>query len=451
MIETHGLYLGDVERNAPKELVLLSIIAQSYFQPFSLQDNLLVILTALTSGSGVGFNRAMLFRAESGRLKGEMWLGPATPEEARSIWEILSTPGIGYIEIVEHNRSLLSREGGTLGERIKGLSFPLGEKEPRIPSRAAERREIVHVRGASGEPSVDRRFLEVIGVEDFVCIPLVVQSELLGEIILDNAFTRTPITERDIKLAAICGLIAGNYIYTSALHKKMLDMEKFAALGEMASYITHQLRNPLVTIGGFTDQLLRYEGGDDRRKSRRNLEIIRAETRRLEDIVYKLGHLLKLEQKPPTAFDPGPVLREALADPAFQAKLRGRALKVRLTEPTPRVLGYPPQVGEAVRNLLDNALDATPEGGTIFVQTTNADPRWFIVKVKDTGRGIADKDRERLFLPFFTTKEHGVGLGLHFVKRIMESCGGGIEVRSREGKGTEFRLSFVKEERGIDA
>ncbi|MBN2207219.1 MAG: GAF domain-containing sensor histidine kinase [Candidatus Aminicenantes bacterium] len=450
MIETQGLYLGDVERDAPKELVLLSIIAQSYFQPFSLQDNLLVILTALTSGSGVGFNRAMLFLAEGGRLKGEMWLGPATQEEARSIWEILSTPGIGYVEIVEHNRALLSRAGGTLSERIKGLSYPLGEKSLSIPSRAVERREIVHVRDARSEPAVESRFLEVIDVEAFLCIPLVVHDEPLGEIIVDNAFTRAPITEKDIKLASMCGLIAGNYIYTGAIHKKMLEMEKFAAMGEMASYITHQLRNPLVTIGGFADQLLRYEGGEDRRKSRRNLEIIRAETRRLEDIVYKLGHLLKLEQKPPAAFDPGPVLKDALADPAFRAKSKGRRIKIRLTEPMPRVMGYPSQVGEAVRNLLDNALDATPEGATIYVQATNADPRWFIVKIKDTGRGIADKDRERLFLPFFTTKENGVGLGLHFVKRIMESCGGGIEVRSRPGKGTEFRLSFIKEERGTD-
>jgi hypothetical protein len=198
MIETRGLYLGDIERDAPKELVLLSIIAQSYFQPFSLQDNLLVILTALTSGSGVGFNRAMLLRAEGDRLKAEMWLGPATSEEARSIWEILSTPGIGYIEIVEHNRSLLSREGATLSDRIKGLSFPLGENGLRIPARALERREIVMVSDARSEPEVDRRFLEVIDVEDFVCIPLVVADEPLGEIILDNAFTRSPIAERDV-------------------------------------------------------------------------------------------------------------------------------------------------------------------------------------------------------------------------------------------------------------
>jgi signal transduction histidine kinase len=449
MIESRGLYLGDIERDAPKELVLLSIIAQSYFQPFSLQDNLLVILTALTSGSGVGFNRAMLLRAEAGRLRAEMWLGPASSEEARSIWEILSTPGIGYVEIVEHNRSLLRREGGTLTDRIKGMSFPLGENGLRIPARAVERKEIVLVRDARSESAVDVRFLDVLDVDEFLCIPLIVRDESLGEIVLDNAFTRNPISDRDIKLAAICGLLAGNYIQTAALHKRMLEMEKFAAMGEMAAYITHQLRNPLVTIGGFTDQLLRFES--DRRKSRRNLEIIRAETRRLEDIVYKLGHLLKLEQKPAAAFDPGPVLAAALEDPGFRTKSLGRALKVRLPRTLPRIMGDPTQVGEAFRNLLDNALDATPEGGTIYLQASAADPHWLVVKVKDTGRGISAKDRERLFTPFFTTKERGMGLGLHFVKRVVESCGGAIEVRGREGRGTEFRLCFKKEERGSEA
>jgi hypothetical protein len=76
MIQKYGILAADFQREGPKELMLLSIISQSYFQPFSLEDNLLVILTALTSGSGVGFNRAMLFLKDGDRLRGEMWLGP---------------------------------------------------------------------------------------------------------------------------------------------------------------------------------------------------------------------------------------------------------------------------------------------------------------------------------------------------------------------------------------
>ena len=127
MIETYNILSPDFERDAPREMTLLSIISQSFFQPFSLEDNLLVILTALTSGSGVGFNRAMLFLKHGDRLKGEMWLGPSSAEEAGSIWEVLSTPGIGYIEIIEHNRALVNKNEDTLSARLKGLVYSADE------------------------------------------------------------------------------------------------------------------------------------------------------------------------------------------------------------------------------------------------------------------------------------------------------------------------------------
>jgi hypothetical protein len=119
VIERYNPLLHEFPAEMSKELQLFSIIAQSFFQPFSLLDNMLVIMTALTAGHGVGFNRAMLFLAEANRLNGEFWLGPTSAEEAESIWRVLSTPGIGYPEIIEHNRSLLNGGEDTLSARIK--------------------------------------------------------------------------------------------------------------------------------------------------------------------------------------------------------------------------------------------------------------------------------------------------------------------------------------------
>ena len=212
MIEKYSFLASDFQKDGPKEMMLLSIISQSFFQPFSLEDNLLVILTALTSGSGVGFNRAMLFLKQGDRLRGEMWLGPRSAEEAGLIWEVLSTPGIGYVEIVEHNRALVSKNEDTLSARLKGLVYAADDENALIPAYAACRKEILLVNDASSEPLVDRRFLNVIGVEQFLCIPLLARDDVVGEIILDNAITRTPISAADIKLAGICGLMAGNYI-----------------------------------------------------------------------------------------------------------------------------------------------------------------------------------------------------------------------------------------------
>jgi len=445
MIETYSILSPEFERDAPREIQLLSIISQSFFQPFSLEDNLLVILTALTSGSGVGFNRAMLFLKQGDRLRGEMWLGPRSAEEAGLIWEVLSTPGIGYVEIIEHNRALVSKNVDTLSTRLKGLVYAADDENALIPAYAACRKEILLVKDATNEPLVDRRFLNVIGVEEFLCIPLLAREDVVGEIILDNAITRTPISPSDIKLAGLCGLMAGNYIYSATLHRKLLDMEKMAAMGEMAMFVTHQLRNPIVAIGGFTDQLLNPDLPEDRRK--RNLTIIRDEIRRLEDIIYQMGHFLKVSLKEPVYFDPGPAIDMVLGSPDIQTKARNYTLRIKLEPCLPEILCDPISFGEVVRNLLDNALDATPAGGTISIRGYRKSSASFVFSVRDSGRGLSNPDKEQLFRPFFTTKDKGMGLGLSFIKRVMDTCGGKVEVQSRVGKGALFKLIFISRER----
>lgn len=445
MIEKYSILSPDFDRGEPRELVLLSIISQSFFQPFSLEDNLLVILTALTSGSGVGFNRAMLFLQNGDRLRGEMWLGPRSAEEAGFIWEVLSTPGIGYVEIVEHNRALVNKSEDTLSARLKGLVYAADDEGALVPAAAAVRKEILHVRDASNDPLVDRRFLNVIGVEEFVCVPLLARDDVVGEIVLDNAITRTPILPSDIKLAGICGLMAGNYIYSSTLHRKLLDMEKMAAMGEMAMFVTHQLRNPIVAVGGFTDQLL--QPGVSEEKKSRNLTIIRDEIHRLEDIIYQMGHFLKVSMKEPIYFDPDPAIATVLESPALQTRGRAYTINVKRDPCPPDILCDPTSFGEVLRNLLDNAFDATPAGGTIAVRAYRKNPTSFVLSVRDSGRGMTNPDKDQLFKPFFTTKEKGMGLGLPFIKRVMDTCGGKIEVQSRVGKGSLFKLIFLSRER----
>jgi hypothetical protein len=446
MIENHNFLVQHFRIEGPKEIQLFSIIAQSFFQPFTLMDNLLVILTALTAGPAVGFNRAMLFLAEGDELKGKMWLGPRSVEEANSIWQILSTPGIGYAEIIEHNRSLLNRNADTLNNRIKNLSYSLSQRNLRIPALPAWRREIMVVRDALNEPLVDKNFLEIIGTEEFLCIPLLGRKEILGEIVLDNAITHVPIQIRDIELASICAIIAGNYIYVSQLQEKMVEMQKLAAMGEMAMFVTHQLRNPLVTIGGFTDQLL--DSRIDKEKRKRNLLIIKNEIKRLEKILLRLPQFVKVEIKDLVPFEVKEILNFAVSGSDTKIKSQRIKLKVSLEEELPQILGDPVYVGEALRNVLDNALDATPDGGDIFIQCYRENKEWVVISIKDTGKGIPESIKNKIFLAFFSTKQMGMGLGLSYVKRVIDVCGGKIEVESEEGKGTLFRLYFKMSERG---
>ncbi len=445
MIEKHDFKSFELERDAPKELMLLSVISQSFFQPFSLEDNLLVTLTALTSGSGVGFNRAMLFLRDGDRLKGEMWLGPSSAEEAGDIWEVLSTPGIGYIEIVEHNRALVRKNEDTLSRRIRDLVYTADSDSALIPALASSRKEILLVKDAREEPLVDRRFLDIIQVDEFLCIPLLARDEVVGEIVLDNAITRTPISPGDIKLAGLCGLIAGNYVYSATLHRKLLEMEKTAAMGEMAMFVTHQIRNPIVAIGGFADQLLQPGLPEDKRE--RNTRIIRDEIHRLEHIIFQMGHFLKISLKEPVFFDPAPGIESVLGSVEVRDRGQTYDLRVHIEDDPPLLFCDPTSFGEVLRNLLDNAFEATPPGGRVSVRGYRKNASWYVLSVRDTGKGISNPDKDKLFKPFFTTKETGMGLGLPFIKRVMDTCGGKVEVRSRVGSGALFKLSFQCRER----
>ncbi len=445
MIDTYNILSPDFERDAPRELMLLSIISQSFFQPFSLEDNLLVILTALTSGSGVGFNRAMLFLKQGDRINGEMWLGPRSAEEAGLIWEVLSTPGIGYVEILEHNRALVAKNQDTLSGRLRGLVYAADEESALIPAAAVCRKELLHVRDAAHEPQVDRRFLNLIGVDEFLCVPLLARDDVVGVIVLDNAITRTPIAPADIKLAGVCGLMAGNYIYSTNLHKKLLEMEKMAAMGEVALFVTHQLRNPIVAVGGFTDQLLKPDLPEDKRK--RNLTIIRDEVRRLEDIIYQMGHFLKVSLKEPVYFDPGPVIDAVVNSPGHPDQGRGtrperqdRSLPARDPLRPDLVRRGPPQPPR-------QRLRRDPAGRGRRHPRLPEEPEQLRPLGPRHRQGISNPDKDQLFRPFFTTKEKGMGLGLPFIKRVMDNAGGKIEVHSRVGKGTIFRLTFNFRER----
>ncbi|MGQ9470904.1 MAG: ATP-binding protein [Candidatus Aminicenantales bacterium] len=440
MITNYHPFLHQFPVSGSKELQIFSILAQSFFQPFSLIDNLLVILTALTAGSGLGFNRAMLFLVESGELKGKFWLGPASVEEAASLWEMLSRPGISYAEIIESNRRMVMDEINPLTQKIKKLVYRLDSPDLTLPARAASSRQIVHVQDASCEPLVDQQFLDLIGVTEFLCIPLFSPDEVFGEIVLDNAITREPIKLRDIELASLCGLAAGNYIYVTKLQKRIVEMKKQAALGEMALFVAHQMRNPLVTVGGFVDQLL--DPNLDETRKKRNLAIIREEVSRLEEVVSRLTRFFHIdirEKVPVNLQEIFKITTEAVKPLIGQRQV---AIETEVKPGANSVYSDPIYLGEALRNLVENALEALTEGGVVKLKAFQENQDWIVLSVEDNGRGIPDAVKDKIFDAFITTKEKGLGLGLAYVKKFIEANNGWIKVESQEGKGTVFKLYF---------
>jgi signal transduction histidine kinase len=166
-----------------------------------------------------------------------------------------------------------------------------------------------------------------------------------------------------------------------------------------------------------------------------------------------IGRFSDFAKMPAPVFEqasPNDVVRQALQ--LFQAQLQapGRPPITATLDLDPEAAPIrldADQLGRAVQNLLLNAIDAMPTGGSVTIRTTRA-AGVVRIEVADTGEGLLDEERQRLFTPYYTTKQHGTGLGLAIVQSVVSDHGGRIRVESRRGRGTTFSIELPADERG---
>jgi PAS domain S-box-containing protein len=229
------------------------------------------------------------------------------------------------------------------------------------------------------------------------------------------------------------------------LEEQVRRMHTLAALGEMAATVAHEIRNPLGGIASFANLLERDLETDD--PSRRLVRKITEGVARLNRIVSSL-----LSYTRPLNLNTHPVdllqtVEEAAAFFEIDLERKQQAVEIRRMFPAePCICPVDTeQCHQVILNLLLNATQAMPEGGTIdleVTQTSDTDGDWAIVRVRDTGMGISEEIKDRLFTPFVTTKEDGTGLGLVTSRKIIEAHGGTIVVDSTPGDGTCFTIAL---------
>jgi PAS domain S-box-containing protein len=223
------------------------------------------------------------------------------------------------------------------------------------------------------------------------------------------------------------------------MEDRVLHTERLAAVGNTVAHVAHEIKNPLIIIGGFARQLLKAPGLDD--KARHKLSIIAEEVSHLEEMVAEMREFVR---RPPAQKRPGQIgaaLTAALE--LFQDTFADHGVTVRRVEetPLPPVTFDPKQVHQVLINLFKNALEAMPEGGEITVTSrvkgANAE-----ICIADTGVGLAPEVAGNIFQPYFTTKEKGTGLGLAICQGIISEHGGVVSVDSTPGKGTTFTIQL---------
>jgi PAS domain S-box-containing protein len=214
-------------------------------------------------------------------------------------------------------------------------------------------------------------------------------------------------------------------------------LERLAAIGEIAGMVGHDLRNPLQGIKSAAYYLNKNRtscSDDDRKKM---LMVIDRAVAHADKIINDLQEYSKEIQLDRAKFSPHALLAEALS--LIQVPARVKVIDDTLEEPEVRV--DKAKMVRAFINLIKNAVDAMPEGGTLQVKSTQANGN-VEISFSDTGIGMSEETLEKLFTPLMTTKAQGMGLGLAICKRIVEAHQGKISVQSVEGKGSTFTLTI---------
>jgi signal transduction histidine kinase len=230
----------------------------------------------------------------------------------------------------------------------------------------------------------------------------------------------------------------------------LIQNEKMSAIGVLAAGVAHELNNPLTAVVGFAQMIAeklkasRPTNWNDTEyeRAQQALENLVQGAHRARDIV---GSLLRFARatKPDarTLVDINQTLRDAFVFTEHLLLRHGIMLEKHLAPELPPVWGNSARLQHVFTNLLINAQQATPSGGTVRVLTERAEqPKGVWVHVEDTGEGIPPEALERIFEPFYTRKEHGTGLGLSIAKQIIEEHGGEIRVASELDKGARFSV-----------
>jgi len=235
---------------------------------------------------------------------------------------------------------------------------------------------------------------------------------------------------------------------TKEMEDRLLQSERLAAVGNTVTHIAHEIKNPLLIIGGFARQLLKAPVLDD--KARQKLAIIAEEVVRLEEMVAEMRDFVRLPAAQKIPGHPESLISQVLE--FFQENFQEHHIQMRRREdgPLPQVSFDPKQIRQVLINLFKNAVEAMPRGGELTVATRVKGPH-LEISVADTGEGMAPEVLANVFQPYYTTKEKGTGLGLAICNFIVkEQHGGSLLVESAPGQGSTFTIQLPLDEAPAD-
>lgn len=226
---------------------------------------------------------------------------------------------------------------------------------------------------------------------------------------------------------------------TQELHESqamLVQHEKQAAFGLLAAGIAHEVGNPLAAISSLV-QLLRRRSTDEDTQERYSL--IGDQLRRIQGTLRELVDFSRPAMTQASQCSVQEIVEESLSIAKYYKRRKGKRIRTRYAPDLPTIRAVHDELVQVFLNLILNAMDATPEGGTIEI-STSLDSGRIRIAFRDTGHGIRDEDHDQIFQPYFTTKKTGTGLGLFVCRQVLERSSGTIELTSSGEGGTTFSV-----------
>lgn len=433
----------DRSMRARIETSVLEEISAHIEQQGDLEETLRLILTGITAGESLGFNRAFLFLVdESGeKLKGQMAVGPTDEEEARQVWSRIAEQHLTLKEMMYSRVDDGDKGDHLLTEQTRRVEIPLNDAHS-VLAQAVRRQTTLRMTDRPAEAV----FPALVDATDFVVVPLLGRGQSVGAILADNRYSHHPIADRDVHmleaLACLASVAIQNHRLSDDLRRKvdeleqaykdlrnhqarLIESERMAAVGLWTSMIAHEIKNPLVSIGGLARSVKKGISSDH--PHHEILGTIVDEVLRLEALVQDILHFARAGelQRRPVQLDE--IVEHSVAVMSRQLEESRIEVKMELDRDLPPLSLDRDRMHQVLVNLMQNGIHAMQEGGTLRVSTRRTEEA-IELEVADTGRGIPPEAMERLFEPFFTTKPHGSGLGLSICQRIVERHNGRIQI-----------------------
>jgi signal transduction histidine kinase len=437
------------------ELALLYQLSNTLLSTIRLNKLIHLILTALTSGTSPLFQRAMLFlhNDKSHTLQGMLGVTSDTSERLIVVgdkenplsnrWDISD-------QVIAHQRAT------DFCNQVRATRIEI-DGSCQVISKVMVENVVYHAEQPESDGCPACRAISELGVSAFAAVPLMARDKNLGMIAVDNPCSGLRITLDDLHFLQLFANQAGMAVENSMLYnrveeahsslrdarERLIRGERLAAVGEMAAKLAHELKNPLITIGGFSRRLIKNLEAES--PEFRYADIISKEVCRLERM---LTDILSFTSKPMVCFDYANCDLEEIIGECFEVcSTPLEENNVRLTTSFGGgpwiVLGDAHQLKQVFLNLILNACECMTDGGALEIGLRKVflDKNSVMISISDTGGGIHPDMLPRIFDPFFTTKPQGSGLGLAIVKRILLNHNGSIEVENGE-QGAVFTLTL---------